>query len=486
MKWTHCCALFLVAIFAASCTTFYANAKKPDDNPGKAARSADSFVDSICIATHWSYTDTPYHQRYAEVKRKLIDSGIRNIRDSLYRDRAQDLGKRGIRFTVAADVPNYQNGDEKTVEKIVAQIKSANAAGAKIDAVEGPNEPDLFWSEKRFKKKYKGQSFPAGVIAFQKDLYAAVKRDRATAKLKVIGPSLAETYDPGAGKPNPFATGSLSNVVDWGNFHPYPTGGNPFSEPFSYNTTSKYYWHSDFPSINLEEFPYAFKVYSPPFKGKPMAATETGYSTFRRGVSEKVHAKYMPRLFLEYFRKDVQRTCAYEFVDEFANAKKDNREAHFGLLRRDLSPKPAYTAVQNLIKLLQDPGAPFTPGKLSYKLAVAPVKEYREPKSKKLANYDRTQYMHHLLLQKRDGSFYLALWHEISSYDQSADPPREIQPPDLPVTLTLQQPIRKTTLYTLNDNGSLASRSMELNKNQLKFNVPDRVIILKLEPGKRP
>ncbi|UBF24401.1 hypothetical protein K9N68_22220 [Kovacikia minuta CCNUW1] len=370
---------------------------------------------------------------------------------------------------------------KKRFRPIVNRIKAANRAGAKIDAVEGPNEPDLFWAASRFNKRYKGQRFPAGVIAFQKDLYAAIKRDPVTVKIKVIGPSLGVTYDPGGGNPNPLPPRSLANAVDWGNFHPYP-GGNPFSYPFDYNTTQKYYWNSNFPSVNIDEFPYAFDTYSPPFKPKPMATTETGYSTFKQWVSEKVHAKYMPRLFLEFFRKNVQRICSYEFVDAFADPGKSNREANFGLLRHNLTPKPAYTAVQNLIKLLRDPGSRFTPSQLAYSLNVRPVRNYREPNSNRVATYDRTQYVHHVLLQKRDRSFYLALWHEVSSYDTSAKPPREIQPPAMPTTLKLQQPIRSTVIYTFDDNGNLKMTPAKLTNNQLELKVSDRVTIVKLVP----
>ncbi|XGV96676.1 MAG: hypothetical protein ACAF41_28625 [Leptolyngbya sp. BL-A-14] len=454
-------------------------------HPGLAAetaQSADRFVDSICVGTHWGYGDTPYGQRYGEVKQKLIASGIRNVRDGFYQNRPQDLGKSDIRMTIVADLPDHSSSDEKAVRAIVNQIKTANAAGARIDAVEGPNEPDLFWIPSRFDKKYKGQSFPNGAIAFQKDLYTTIKRDPATANLKVIGLSLGTTYDPGGGNPNPLPKGSLANAVDWGNFHPYP-GGNPFSFPFDYNTTSKYYWNSNFPSVNIDEFPYNFDTYSPPFRPKPMASTETGYSTFNQGISEKVHAKYMPRLFLEFFRKNVQRTCSYEFVDEFPDPQKTKREANFGLLRRDLTPKPAYTAVKNLITLLRDPGATFTPGGLAYSLDVRPVANYREPLSGRVANYDRTQYLHHLLLQKRDRTFYLALWHEVSSYDTSAQPPREIQPPALPVTLKLGQSIRTVAVYAFGEDGRLTATPTRLTNNQLTLNVPDRVIIVKLAPA---
>jgi hypothetical protein len=469
-------------LLAVGTLSFVAISQRPGSLAAETARSADSFVNSICVGSHWSYTDTPYYQRYAEVKQKLIASGIRNVRDGFYQNRAQDLGKSGIRMTIVADVPDRSNGSDQTIRAIVNQIKTANGAGAKIDAVEGPNEPDLFWDASRFNKKYKGQGFPNGVIAFQKDLYTAIKRDPATARIKVIGPSLGVTYDPGGGKPSPLPPGSLAGAVDWGNFHPYP-GGNPFSYPFDYNTTPKYYWNSNFPSVNIDEFPYAFDTYSPPFKPKPMATTETGYSTFKGWVSEKVHAKYMPRLFLEFFRKNVQRTCSYEFVDAFSDPGKSNREANFGLLRHDLTPKPAYTAVQNLIRLLRDPGTGFTPGGLAYTLDVQPVRDYREPNSKRVTTYDRTQYVHRVLLQKRDRSFYLALWHEVSSNDTSANPPREIQPPAMPTTLKLQQPIRSAVIYTLGEDGSLRTTPAKLTKNQIQLNVSDRVTIIKLVPS---
>lgn len=447
------------------------------------ARTADSFVNTTCVGTHWSYTDTPYFQRYTEVRQKLVASGIRSVRDSLYQNRAQELGRQGIGMTVVADIPSGKDGNGDTIRQLVNQIKAARAAGARIDAVEGPNEPDLFWEASRLNRKYRGQGFPAGVVAFQRDLYRAIKGDRATAGIKIIGPSLGITYDPGGGRPNPLAKGSLASVVDWGNFHVYPAG-NPFNLPFDYNTTSKYYWNSNFPSISIDEHPYVLEVQRAPFEPKPMAITETGYSTYRQGISEKVHAKYMPRLFLEFFRKGFQRACAYELVDEFADREGSNREAHFGLLRHDLSPKPAYRAVQNLIRVLQDPGPAFTPGRLAYELTVSPTRQYREPNSGQTTDYDRTQYLHHVLLQKRDRSFILALWHEISSYDTSANPPREIQPPALPVTLKLNQPIRKATVSVLEEDGSLKSLPLQFRQNRLDLRVLDRVMLVQLVPGR--
>ena len=418
------------------------------------AQSADSFVDSIGVATHWGYPDTPYGGNYEGVKEKLAALGLRHVRDGI-NSRAQDLAKLGIKTTVVVGP-----GPMGTPTQIRDAIKAANTPIAAIEAVEGPNEPDLFWPANN--TSYGGQGFPQGVIAFQKDLYTALNSDPATASLTVIGPALGKSYD--YNTKSPLGNGTLTNYVNWGNFHPYPGGGNAYSFPFSYDTIDKYYWHGNFPSVNIDEWPYAFDIWAPPFSTKPMAATETGYQTSKNSISEKAHGKYMPRLFLEYFRKGIVRTFCYELVDEFNDP--NNPEANFGLLHNDLTPKPAYIALKNLINLLNDPGPSFTPSSLDYTLAVNPP-----------ASYGRTQYIHHLLLQKRDGTFYLVLWHEIANADTTNSPPREIAPPDMPVTLTLKVPL-SATVYALDDGGNMSSTSM--SASALSLNVSDKVTIVKL------
>src|SRR5262249_52357996 len=69
----------------------------------------------------------------------------------------------------------------------------------------------------------------------------------------------------------------------------------------------------------------------------------------------------------------------------------------FGLMNQDGTPKPAGTAIHNLTTLLADPGWPsirFIPERLDYTLAGRTVN-------------DNTQ-----LMEKSDGSFWLALWNE--------------------------------------------------------------------------
>ena len=434
------------------------------------ARSADAFVDSIGVCTHWSYPDTPYGFAYEGVRQKLVESGIRHIRDG-FGPRLGELAKLGIHTAIVADLDNNEDGNAASIARIIGRIKALNVAETVIDAVEGPNEPDFFWAS--FKKSYLGQGHAqgdkgilAGVIAYQKDLYRALKADPATKSLPVIGPALGKTY--GYDTKSPFGKGTLTEAVDYGNFHPY-CGGNPFSQRWSYDTIAWYYGQGNFPSANIDEFPFAFDVYALPFAPKPMMATETGYSTNVGGVSESAHARYMPRLFCEYFRKGIARAYSYEFIDEFEDKAETNREAHFGLLRRDLTPKPAYTAVKNMIAILQEKGvaASFKPSSLDFSLQVTPV-----------PNYDKIQYVHHLLLQKSDGDFYLALWHEVSAEDTKDTPHRQINPPALPVVINLPPTIRSTVAYVPNE--SAQGRMVGIAGNSVSLRVPDQLVILKI------
>jgi len=442
------------------------------------AQSADRFVNSIGVCTHWGYPDTPYGFAYEKVREKLIESGIRHLRDGMLRpierERIKDLGKRGIRTCIIAEP------EVGTPEQIRDTVKAINkeVPGA-IDAVEGPNEPDLFWVNN--KKSYKGKSGANGAgeaveaaVLFHKDLYTMMKADPATKGIPIIGIALGKTYDPGGGSPNPLTPGSLTSFVDWGNFHPY-FGGNSFSVPFAYGTIQKYLWDGTHPSTNIDEFPYAFNTYHPPYAPKPMAATEAGCATDTNGTSEGAHGKYIPRMFLEYFRKGIVRTYSYEFVDEFTDP--NNREARFGLLRRDLTPKPAYTALKNLITVLADPSPanakPFTLGKLDFTLTVSPVEEWT-----------RTQYVRTMLLQKRNGDYYLVLWHEVANEDKSVQPRRQIQPPLMPALLTVKTPIASAaTLYTWDEKGEMTPQSVQMTGGTLRIAIPDRVMVLRLKPA---
>ncbi|PSB33810.1 hypothetical protein [Chlorogloea sp. CCALA 695] len=451
------------------------------------AKRADSFTDSVCVNTHFGYGDTPYGSQYNTVKQKLVELGVGHIRDggtqSYVIDRFKDLAAAGIKTTyimsptagVAPDSSYWVNGTYYQINDLIKNKIGTNV----VDAVEIANEIDFnygqyYWHKGDTAKLNNNSASPLYWVSYirslTKDTWNALKSDPATAGITVIAPSLGRTYNYGNKSP----LGDLSSVVDWGNVHSYPFGGNPFNNPFAYNTLAKYYYDGNFPSVNIDENPYIFDVYGGPFGSKPIAATETGYYTTStaRGVSETVHGKYMPRLFLEYFRKGIVRTCSYEFLNEWNQPS--NSEANFGLLRNDLTPKPAYTALKNLLGSLKDPATnakTFTPTALDYTLTVTPP-----------TGYNRTQYVHSTLLQKATGTFYLVLWHEISNNDITVTPARTITPPAMPTKVTLTTPIRSATLSTWDDAGNRTESSVAISNKTVSVNVTDKVTILKLTP----
>lgn len=439
------------------------------------AVAAETFIDSIGVCAHWGYGDRVYGLRYPEVKRKLIESGIRHVRDGISRpievERIKELGKLGIKHCIVAE-PDAGGTPEGFRDMIIAINKATPGA---VDVIEGPNEPDFFWNsgKKQYGGKNGGNSPEEAVqaaVLYHKDLYRAFRAKPETAKITILGIALGRTYAPGT---NPIPSGELEAFVDYGNFHPY-MGGNTFSFPFAYAGIEKYIWHGTNPSQNVDdEAPYAFQTYQPPYGKKPMASTECGAATDTNGTSESAHGKYIPRMFLEYYRRGIKRAFSYEFVDEGTNA--GNREDRFGLLRNDLTEKPAFVAVKNLIRVLSDPKGktPWTPGSLDYAIKVTPP-----------SGYDRTQYVHSLLFQRKtDGAFYLAVWHEISAEDGSKQPRKQLSHPPMPTDISINANVFPAArLYEWQEDGTASERQMKFDGKTLHLDITDRITIIKLAP----
>ena len=165
---------------------------------------------------------------------------------------------------------------------------------------------------------------------------------------------------------------------------------------------------------------------------EPVVSTETGYES-GVGLSDAIIGRYELRTLFESLRLGIVRTFLYELID-------DPSSGNYGLLTGSFSPRPAYTAIQNVLSLLKD--ASFAqPGKLDYTLG------------------GNTQNVHHLLLQKSDGTFYLAIWLAVQSADpQNPSTTYDVAPQD--VTLSANTPIAGSTTYVLDDSGNMTSSSI--------------------------
>jgi hypothetical protein len=157
---------------------------------------------------------------------------------------------------------------------------------------------------------------------------------------------------------------------------------------------------------------------------RPGVFTEAGYHNalaapaYHRPVSDAAAAVYLPRLLVTAFGAGVRRTFLYELIDSKPEAGLADPEQHFGLVRNDLSPKPAFGAVQTLIAAVRSsPGAPASP---------LPSWKLEMPED---ADVER------LALRRRDGSLIIAIWRRASVWDAEAR--RALDPGRVPVELSL-------------------------------------------------
>ncbi len=422
---------------AASATALAALALAPAaqaDTPR--ARPADAFVDSIGVNVHLGYTDTPY-RRYDEIQKKLIRLGVRHVRDGINPGQAfvyeawRSLASCGIKLDLIIGDPLQRHGIGP-LESQLDLVKQARLQGA-LASIEGPNEYDI-QGDPNWRPRLRD---------YQQRLYREVKSDPALRRIPVLGPSLVQGESRGQ-------LGDLSGSLDFGNIHPYPSGNEP-----------------DLDSHMDQELGMAATNSG----RKPVQATETGYhnavdsSNPHRPATERAAGTYMPRLFLDYFRRGIARTYSYELLDEFPDGDKTQLEANFGLLRNDFSEKPAYTAIRHLTELLRDPGPRFKTGALPYSLAGTP-NDLRQ-----------------VLLEKRDGSFYLALWREDSVWDQNAG--RKMATSADALRLSLPRGAKRVEVYRPSSNsGPVLKRA---NVRSVGLDVSPSVQIVKIVPsGRRP
>jgi hypothetical protein len=437
---------------AAACIGLAATAGPAVAQP---ARPADDFVDSVGVNVRLHYDGTVYTSAFESVIRpKLLGLGVRHVRDNAYTyaganaqtpfyARCRALAAAGIRFNLVTSIRTTRATptDYSKLDDLYAWC------GGGIAAFEGANEPDI-------------QAIPAGApswsaqtIQGQRALWSAVKGNPAIGHVSVIGPSITWTPQP---------LGDLSGLMDFGNAHPYPGGQCPTcGDPYGNNVDR------------------ALPRYRMPSGSRPLMMTETGYHNAVNGTdqgnrpaTELAVGKYTPRLLLEYFNRGFARTYLYQLMDLRPDPGRMVRDSNFGLVRNNGTEKPAYRAVKSLLGLLSDPGPRFAPGALNYTLTGA------------------TDRVHQTLLQKRDGTFYLALWQERSSYDTGAraNAPdnraarRDLVVPEQQVNIAVQTPIRAASVHRITPDGSLSSQAVGLNQGSLSLPVSDRVTVVALAP----
>jgi hypothetical protein len=356
-----------------------------------AAVQADSLVDSYGVGIHLAFLDTPYQDATA-VANAVHDLGVRHVRDDLYMNNPrqyagiQAVANAGAKFNLIMGNPSSPDSAASYVDTVATKLPPGS-----VESVEGSNEWDISGDP----------DWVANLQARQKELYQASKANPATAALPVLAPALAFKW-------NYVTAGDMSQYADIANGHMYPGGYKPSNEVSQITTAIR----GSIPAT------------------KPLITTEAGYhnalntTNGHLPVPEDVAGVYTPRVLLEHYLKGEKRTYTYELIDEFNDPDLTNPEAHFGLLHRDLTPKPAYAAMKNLLGLLNDPGPAFTPEPL-------PIKVTGFPSDGR-----------YVITQKRNGQYVELLWRDVQIYDPVNKQPSPVTPTNVTVQLAKTSDIK--------------------------------------------
>ncbi len=387
-------------------------------------RTAQSFIDSIGVNTH--FEAPPYSQHTAATIALLQQSGIRHIREGMVGsaiapvNQLAQLGVKSIFVTTLDD-------SDQMIESWPSNVPNA------FEGYEGPNEPDLL-----------GGQWAKNTRAFMQRLYSDVKGTPALSGYPVGAPALTSHQQ---------ELGDLSGYIDYGNMHDYFALYNPGTPG----------WGNYGPYGFYGSLAYNMNVAAIVSGSKSIVSTETGYDSEPNGgqnaLDYATDAKYVTRTYFLHYNAGVARTYDYEFLDQ------DNSHKPFtsdGFVDLDLQPKPSYKDMQAIISQLSDAGT-FAPTPLTYQL------------TGDLAN------VCHTLLEKSDGTYYIALWIEVPSWDVNHGHPIQVQPQT--IGIKTQNVMHAASVMVLDDSGNATTSTLSgMPGTSVSLPVTDRISIVKLTP----
>ncbi len=399
--------------------------------PFVGAKSSRALGDSVGVNLFLAWIDTAYGD-FPTVRSRLHELGVRYIRDGLcptcsYNvNRLNQLSAEGIKANII--VGTLAGGDAQmnaTLNGIRDKVRGA------VISIEAPNEPNLTGDPQWIQHARE----------YQQRLFTRVNSEPALAGLPVLSPAVGY----------PATTNQLGDLTAWadkGNFHPYPSAFQPYHD------------------LAVLRFQAAGATGS-----KPLVATESGYHTDlgttggNLPVSERASALYSPRLVLEGFRGGVERTYFFQLADPWTDASKPPglplTENRFGLLRADLSRKPAFLSVRNLLRAVDADSAPVAaPGGLHLGFDSAPAD------------------LRQLLLRSADGTYSLVLWRAVSVW--SASNRVDLFPASDRVEVALGDRISLARRFNPVDSGEEQQRWT--SPSRLAVDVGGGPVVLKLTP----
>jgi hypothetical protein len=339
-----------------------------------------------------------------------------NIRDgtpySVYLSVYTALAKTGVKFVLEqAQTPQgplttiNSAGDTARADTLVAAVPGS------VEGMEGANEYDITSYNLTINgTTYNSESYGVqwGVLDDQ-NLQTAVATDPNLSGVPVIAASVEDVTHPATG---------LGPYINLSNSHVYYLSGQQLQ------------------ATEVQEL--GWDQTSAP--GKPVWVTEAGISSSGYASSNVLAADAYTQglidlnVVLDGWYNGVPKTFLYDLVDDGTNPT--DLESNFGLFDQAGNPKPVATNLHNLMTVLADSGTVTSPGTLSYSLAGMPGTALS------------------MLLQKSDGSFWIAVWNATASLSNGTS---DVVPPTSNITVTFAKKQSTTTFDPVAGTKAIAS-----------------------------
>ena len=361
---------------------------------------ADSFADAVGVNTHFGYPGIWTH-KYESLVLSMGELGVRYYRDNI-RFAVSDPSKvmslyKEYGFRLNALVHKGDSSASHMVANLVprwvSRISTLVDPGA-IISFEGPNEYNS--------ARARNFSWAVDARNIQAALFSAVRSKRQLRHANILAPSIWRRIEEDF---SALANAGVQEFATKGNLHYYTEE----------NVPSQFRRHASYDNGRMSDMADVIADAVGVVPGKPVWVTEIGYGyskNLEKGAydrAEKCVGRYLPRMLAEAFRSGkVEKMFIYNLVD-------DVRE--YGLLRADLTKRPAFYAVKHLLAALADPGRTFAPKDISLHMV------------------SEAENLHSLTFQKRNGEYLILLWQEIAGCDTKSGTEFLVRPAKVTVAL---------------------------------------------------
>ena len=343
---------------------------------------ASAFVSSLGINTKsGDYIDG--YKNASLIINSLNYIGISTVRDA-YSQYGQAnevidaLASAGVKFDFRVSYTLPASGSAGISSYIDALKAFVAEHPGSIIAIEGLNEVNTLTS-----LTYNGATYIDAAVAFQRDLYTAIKADPVLSSVVVYNLSLADNDATAYA-----AVGDLGAYSDAANAHPYPNTGRAVDGQVE-NTIS---------------------LAQSTSRGDPVVVTETGYTTLPSvpgvGVDQDAQAKLILQNILSAYEDGSSQTYIYTLFDEpSVSDTRGEKEVTFGIFNADGSPKEAAIALHNLTTILNfgNDGSATTATDTQFTLSGAPSST------------------HSMVLTKSGDVYDIVLWQDTPVWNDVTD-----------------------------------------------------------------